>query len=373
MSRWSLFSAVPLVLALAAAACAPAAPAARPAEPAARAPQSSAPAAAPAAQAPAPAAAPVPRPVTLKVGLIGIIPDSAVHIANQRGYFKEQGITVEVVPFSTGGQMVAPLATGDLHVGFGALSAALFNAMQRDIPIRMASDAGRLPPGAGSTIFAVRKDLVDGGQYRDLPDLKGRSVAVTANANGTYIAFTRLLTQAGLTASDVETPFMGASDMVVAFRSNAIDAAVIVEPLATIAAQQGLAVKARHMGDFHPNQQIGLSLYGGELTKDPDAGKRFMHAYLRGIRDYTDAFFQNKGKDEVIKLILEAGLARDPSIFDGMSPEVFNPDGYVNVESVVADYQWYVDNGFVQNPIDPRMLIDNQYVDYALEKLGRYR
>src|SRR5204862_6637807 len=136
---------------------------------------------------------------------------------------------------------------GELHVGFGALSAALFNAMQRDIPIRMASDAGRLPPGAGSTIFAVRKDLVDSGQYKDIGDLKGKNVAVTANANGTYIAFTRLLDRAGLTINDVETPFMGASDMVVAFRGGSIDAAVIVEPLATIAAQQGVAVKARHM------------------------------------------------------------------------------------------------------------------------------
>jgi NitT/TauT family transport system substrate-binding protein len=127
------------------------------------------------------------------------------------------------------------------------------------------------------------------------------------------------------------------------------------------------------MGDFHPNQQIGLSLYSGEFTKDPDPGKRFMAAYLRGVRDYTDAFFHNKGKDDAIKLMLEVGVARDAAIFDGMSPEVFNPDGYVNVESVVSDYEWYVANGYVQNPIDPRTLIDNQYVDYAIEKLGRYR
>jgi ABC-type nitrate/sulfonate/bicarbonate transport system substrate-binding protein len=163
MRRWSLLPAVPLLLALVCG-CAPAAPATRPAEPA-RPAEPSAPAAAPTAPPPAAAA---PHAVTAKVGPIGIIPDSAVHISNQRGYFKEQGITIEVVPFTTSGQMVAPLATGELHVGFGALSAALFNAMQRDIPIRMASDAGRLPPGAGSTIFAVRKDLVDSGQYKDI-------------------------------------------------------------------------------------------------------------------------------------------------------------------------------------------------------------
>jgi NitT/TauT family transport system substrate-binding protein len=313
------------------------------------------------------------QPATVKVGLIGIIPDSALHIANQRGYFQEQNLTLDITTFTTGGEMVAPLATGELQVGFGAISAALFNAMQRDIPIKIISDAGHLPPGAGTTFFAIRKQLVDSGQFKDVADLKGRKVALVAHGSGTHIALTRILDRANLSAGDIETPLMPFPDMLAAFRNESIDAAVIVEPLATIAALQGLAVKWKPIGDFYPNQQIGVSLYSGHFAKDSEVGKRFMVAYMRGVRDYTDAFFKNKGKEDAIKIMVETGPVKDPAMFDRIAPEVFNPDGYVNVDSVVADYEWYVANGFVKQQIDPRSVIDNQFVSYALEKLGRYR
>ena len=34
-------------------------------------------------------------------------------------------------------------------------------------------------------------------------------------------------------------------------------------------------------------------------------------------------------------------------------------------------FDWFVANGLVQQPIDLGRVIDNSYVDYALERLGR--
>src|SRR3972149_4883279 len=64
----------------------------------------------------APAATPTPRPATLKFGTPQVIADAGVYIAIEKGYFKEQGITMEVVNFRTVAELIAPLGTGQLDV-----------------------------------------------------------------------------------------------------------------------------------------------------------------------------------------------------------------------------------------------------------------
>src|SRR5438105_3046409 len=105
------------------AACAPAAgtPAAKPAPAAsAVAPTSAtaaqAPVAAPSAAAPSAStgAASAPAPQKLRVATIRITADAGLYIADEKGYFKEQGVDVEWVDFATAAEATAPLGAGQL-------------------------------------------------------------------------------------------------------------------------------------------------------------------------------------------------------------------------------------------------------------------
>ena len=75
-----------VVLSVAAMACAPAA---------APSPSATVAASASAAASPPATATPAPAPVTVKFGQIGTVSDGAIFIANAKGYFKEQGITLD--------------------------------------------------------------------------------------------------------------------------------------------------------------------------------------------------------------------------------------------------------------------------------------
>ena len=50
-----------------------------------------------------------------------------------------------------------------------------------------------------------------------------------------------------------------------------------------------------------------------------------------------------------------------------------NPDGYVFRESLAEDQEWYLRLGLQRELVSVDALVDNQFVDYALQQLGRYQ
>ena len=62
--------------------------------------------------------------------------------------------------------MIAPLGTGELDVGSGALSVGFWNALLRGVKFRIVADRGHAEPGYLYQTVFMRKDLVDGGQFK---------------------------------------------------------------------------------------------------------------------------------------------------------------------------------------------------------------
>src|SRR5207248_6849094 len=169
---------------LGAAACAPGAapPSAAPAPTAASGPAAQSTGAAPgAAAAAAPtapaAAASAPAPLRLRVATIRITADAGLYIADEKGYFKEQGIDVDWVDFATAAEATAPLGAGQLDIGVGAVGAGLFNAMARGIDIRLVADkaATSADPRTGlasSLALAAHRESAGSGRFTDYADLR---------------------------------------------------------------------------------------------------------------------------------------------------------------------------------------------------------
>src|SRR3954470_2899733 len=95
-----------------------------------------APAAVPAV-APAVAVQPLSPPVSVAVGLIGIFVDIGILIAQERGYFKDEGLDVTTETFRNGAEQIPPLASNQIQFGTMALDPSLFNAVARDIPLKI--------------------------------------------------------------------------------------------------------------------------------------------------------------------------------------------------------------------------------------------
>jgi NitT/TauT family transport system substrate-binding protein len=365
-------------------ACSPAAapssapkPPAQPATPVSpAASQASTPAAAPSA---APAAAPAPakpaQAVTVRVGMLPTnLGNAGFLVAAARGYLAEQGITAETQNFDGGTRMVPPLAQGELEVGMGGLGAALYNAITRDIPMKIVADNGSTPPGHGWQGLAVRKELADGG-LRTLADLKGKNVGLSSLASSGEVTYYKILERTGLSDQDLTIELLAFPDQVVALGNGRLDSALLIEPLLTTALDNGTAVLLAGVDDINPGQQLAGVMYSARfIQQSPDAARAFMVGYVKGIRDYLDAVGpRKKDQDQVFGILANAGLVRDPAQLPRLRPVGFDPDGRVNARSLDEDQDVYLRQGHQQERINMAQVIDNTFVDHAARVLGPYQ
>ncbi len=318
----------------------------------------------------------VPAQTVVNIGAASTTSDAPIYIADKKGYFREEGFAAKVTNFRSAADMVAPLGIGQLDAGAGSASAGLYNAMLQGIKIKIVADKASSAPGYGATKILVRKDHVDGGRYKEMKDLKGMKFAMNAPGVSNTATLNALLKSVGLKYSDVETINMPFPDHVAALGNKGVDASASVEPGPTIAIKQGFAVLVKADDEIIPNHQIAVLLYSENFAKNPDAGRRFMRAYLKGVRFYNGALKDGKmhgpNADEVIAILAAATPIKDPAIYKSITPTGMNPDGKVNVRSLADDLAFYKEQGLITGTIRAEDVVDSSFVEAALKELGPY-
>ncbi len=370
--------ALPLTVALLVAAAACIQPATSP-PPAA----GSAPSAGPlaAASGPAATAAPTTAPTSaaatgaatpVVLSLFGGAADAGAYIAYDRGYFQEAGLDIQFKENLNGTSMIPFLATGELDVGGAAAGASFYNALNRGAVVKIVADKGHLAKGFGYEGLVVRADLA--GTIRSFGDLKGRQVALSSKPNIDAVLLSEGLQRAGLGFGDLADVLeMPNPEMVSALGNRSVDAAVLIEPFITRAEAENIGSTLARFDEVSPNHQVGVLFFSPQfITGKTDAARRFMVAYLRGVREYDDAFVKNQNRPAIVQLLTKYTSVKDPAIWDQMVPPGLNPDGYVDLPSLAADAQYYLDQGYLQSKVDVNQVVDNSLVEYAVQQLGPY-
>ncbi|HYH22903.1 MAG TPA: ABC transporter substrate-binding protein [Azospirillum sp.] len=312
---------------------------------------------------------------TVRVGVNAVVSDVVMNIADEKGFFKEQGLKVEFVNFDSGPKMVAPLASGQIDVGAGASSVGLFNAAARDLGIKIVADKGSSMPGYSYMPLLVRKDLVDSGRVKSIKDLKDLSVAEAGRGGSPAPALDEVLRREGLSYDSVRHVYnMGYPQQVSALANKAIDAAFTTEPSATQAVEKGYAVR---FANGYPHQQIAVLLFSGDFIKNsPEVARKFMVAYIKGARFFNDAVTDGRlagpAADEVIAILGTTTGIKDEALFRKMLMPGIDPNGRVNVKSLQDDMAFYQRHGFLENPVDLDKLVDTSFVEAAVKQLGEY-
>jgi NitT/TauT family transport system substrate-binding protein len=137
---------------------------------------------------------------------------------------------------------------------------------------------------------------------------------------------------------------MAFPDMLPAFANKAIDAAIIIEPFLTNLLEIGDAVILERADTIYPNQQVAVILYSAEFAKRRDLATRYMVAYLRGVRDYNDAFVKKDPtkRAELIDILAEHTPIKNKALYEKMAMPGLHPDGAVNVAGLKADQDYYI-------------------------------
>lgn len=312
-------------------------------------------------------------PVVIKVGVLDSLAEAPTFFAVEKGYFREEGLDVRLEKFQNTADMVAPLSAGQIDVASGAPTLGLYNGALRGLPFKLVADKGRNSKGHGLNAIVVRKDLVESGKVKTVADLKGLKVGTPSRHSPLEIQLDLALKGVGLKLEDVNLEQLSFPNMLAAFSSRVIDAGLLIEPFVAASVSRGLGVRLLGADEIYPDFQIAGIIYGPDFVKrNPDAAKRWMVGYLRGVRDYLEATGGKKPKDELIGILAKyTSTFKDPSVLQAVTFPGFSPDGYLHLKTLHDSIDWYAQRGLLKQKPKVADLVDYQYLEYALGRIGR--
>jgi len=240
--------------------------------------------------------------------------------------------------------------------------------------MRIVADRAQSVAGTRFNCLMARKSLLDSGALRTMADLRGRVFAEPVPANILTYALERGLNQDGVRLDEVQLVTVPWPEMANAFGNGVIDVAFPIEPFVTQSAERGVAECWRETADLAPGIETGVLIYGPTFAEQrTDAARRFMVAYLRAARDYYRAFFgDGQGRAEIVELMTRITPIKDPALLARIAPTWLDPNGAVNVASLRDTQRWYVERGDQTEEVDLQRAVDPSFVDFALQRLGRY-
>ncbi|WP_425352574.1 ABC transporter substrate-binding protein [Halobacillus andaensis] len=316
--------------------------------------------------------APLEKKASVFIAEDGAASGAGFYIAKEKGYFDDYNIDVEFTQFANSDDMLPALAAGEVDIAGGVSTSSFFNAIAQGIDVKIIADKGHYIDGNSYFSFVIREDLQN--EIKDYADLKGKRIAVSSrNAVDDYI-FQEMLKHAGLTEEDVEFVLMSDfGNMLAAMGSGSIDAALQIEPLITQGIEQGLHVRLGDATDFAPNAQIAMVLGSPKFVlEEEDVSLRFMAAYLKGVRDYNDAFMSGEGKAEIIDIMTKHTALKDPEIWEKVSITGLDPNGRMFIEDIKKQYDMYDRNGATRGEFDFDKSIDTSLTEKAVDIIGEY-
>jgi NitT/TauT family transport system substrate-binding protein len=317
--------------------------------------------------------------VDVKVGAI-LISAAAPHlIALERGYFRDVGLNVEIVPFASGAELLPALTQGQIHVGFCASGIACLNAVGRGADIRYVADyqsAGQTERSRGSIAPVVRKDLWDLGTIRSAGDVAGRTIHAPSGARGggPWLDIAFWLHRQGLDPNSVELSGLPFPDQLVVMQNRGIEVGYQTEPLLSAGLARGTHEVLATIEEMHPNAQILSLMYWTGIDRlGPMVGERFMVAYLRGVRDYVNAFEYGIDQDEILDILVRHTTVKDPDVYRQSRHHWIDPNGTLNRATLEGDVAFLVQQGVIPAPIDLAPAFADGYRQVAVQHLGEFQ
>ncbi len=377
--------AVPLGLAIGLlVACGPTAGPA-PAKPAAPAPPAAPaqPAANASAQSPAEPAAPA-RPelvttplVTLKVGYLPVVSWGPLYVGMDRGYFREVGLEIESSPFGNYATQVPLLAQGQLHVAGCANAVICYNAFSRGLDLRVVTDlqsTAKTERSRGGSGLMVRKDLWDNGTIRAPRDLIGKTLFTQAGpGSGQHAQAAHWLRGYGIDPAAMDWTQLQFPDLFASMQNQSAELGFQSEPFVTAGLTRGVHHVLASTEEMEPKiQQTFVMYWTGIDRAGPQAGERFMVAWMRAGREFTNAMEYGIEQESVIGALARETGIKDPDVHRQIKYPWRDPNGEIDREALQGDADLFAELGLM-SPMDVTPVLEDKYRQFAVQHLGEYQ
>ncbi len=285
------------------------------------------------------AQAPEKKKITIAVGGKNLFYYLPLSVAERKGYFKDEGLDVEIPDFAGGAKALQALVGGSADMVSGAYEHTINMAAKKQ-PIK----AVVLQAKFSSIVLLLPRDKA--AKYKGPADLKGLKVGVTAPGSSTNMFVNNILARGGLKPTDISVVGVGAgSGAVAAMEKGEIDALSNLDPVITQLESTGKFVPVADSRTEKGMQEI----YGGDyhasviyitdeyIRKYPNTVQAVVNAMVRANRWVARATPQ-----EIVDLMPDAYKGGNPSLYkQGLLKNMigYSEDGQMSMKAAQNVYK----------------------------------
>lgn len=277
---------------------------------------------------------------------LGVLPDVdsiPFVIAQEKGYFREEGLTIKLESFKSAVDRDSALQSGNLD---GAVSDALAEAFAKEGGF--ATTITSLTNGSYKLV--LNKDV----SAKSIHDLKGKDVGISKNTIIEYVT-DQMLAEAGLVSSDINKiiiPQMPAR--LEMLKNGKIAAATLPEPLASIAVQGGAKI-------LNSSDRLGINpgilLFTAKAIKDkPKEIAAMYKAYNKAV-DYLS----QQPVEQYIDILLEKG-GFPPAVKGNLVLPAYKKASAPDPKDIDAVMKWLQSKQLIKKTYSYEDVVDTSFV-----------
>lgn len=310
------------------------------------------------------------KDITIAVGGKALIYYLPLSIAEIKGFFNDEGLSVKVADFAGGSKALQAVVGGSADVVSGAFEHTI-NLQSKGQFYRAFVQQGRAP----AIVLAVSKKTMP--DYKSPADLKGKKVGVTAPGSSTNMMVNFFLEQNGLKPTDVAFIGVGAgAGAVTAMRTGQVDVIANLDPvIGTLVKEDAIQIIAdtRTVADTQKifgGNMPSACLYASQefLDKNPRTAQALANAIVR-----ADKWIQANDAQTIAKTVPAAYLLGDVELYKqclDANKESLSPNGLVDADGPATALNALA--AFVPNldasKIDTGKIFTNEFADNANKK-----
>ena len=254
--------------------------------------------------------------VPVRIGYLNITASLPLFIAEEKGFFKEEGIDIQTTPIATSNQLVDAVVAGNLDA-FPEASAVPVLAVDVQAPGRLkVFSVSAITKQAPFDALLVK----DGSPIMKLSDLAGRKVGVFPGSTAAAL-LKKYLTDNQVDVSRISFVPLPPQNQLGALQEGAIDALHAYEPTTAIALNKGGVRKlfgSVYAEMLDPNPQ-GVAVISSKFVKaHPDIAKRSIRAFERAMQFMRDN--RSEASQILAKRLTLAGPVAESTVFLYMTP-----------------------------------------------------
>ena len=302
-----------------------------------------------------------------KVGVLRLSSSAPVFIAQDKGYFREAGLDIELKFFDAAQPIAVATTSGDVDFGITAFTAGLYNLAGKGT-LKVIGGMSREKAGYPLIgYFASNKAYAAG--LKTPKDLAGKRVAVTQVGSSFHYSLGLLADKYGFKVSDVTiVPLQSLSNAAAALKGETVDAALLPVSTARKLMDDGGAKLLGWVGDETP-WQLGAVFASPNTLTNKVLVTRLLAALDRADREYYDVILADviEGKvpiNDKTKPLLEivAKYTNLPVEQVVGNCAYIDPDGKLDVKNVGNQIAWLQEQGFVDKGFAADAIIAKEYV-----------